>query len=135
MAQTTTSLKAGVARVNITPVPGAWMAGYPPGLGQVDEFPDNIKGFVGRKQPSTGAHDPLWAKALVIGNGEELIAIVSIDTLLVTKAFTDAVREEAKRRCGIPPQNLLINTTHTHSAPDVFGLHSPRNEALEKHLL
>jgi len=130
----TATLRAGVGRVNVTPPVGAWMAGYPPELGQVDEFPDNIKGFVGRKNPSTGAHDPLWAKALVLDNGETRTAIVSIDTLVVTKAFTDLVRLEAQQRWGIPPQNLLINTTHTHSAPDVFGLHSPRNETLEKQL-
>jgi neutral ceramidase len=131
MAQT---FKAGAARVNVTPPAGAWMAGYPPELGQVEEFPDNIKGFVGRKKPSTGAHDPLWAKALVLDNGKERVAIVSIDTLIVTRAFTDAVRAESQRRWNISPQNLLINTTHTHSAPDVFGLHSPRNETLENHL-
>ncbi len=129
-----TSPRAGVSRVNVTPPPGAWMAGYPPGLGQVDHFPDNIKGFVGRKKPGTGAHDPLWAKALVLDNGEERVAIVAIDTLVVTKTFTDSVRAEANRRWQIPPQNLLINTTHTHSAPDVFGLHSPRSEALENQL-
>jgi len=127
-------LKAGAGRVNVTPQAGAWMAGYPPELGQVDEFPDNIKGFVGRKKPSTGAHDPLWAKAFVLDNGQERMAIVSIDTLLVTKVFTDLVRQEAEQRWGIPPRNLLINTTHTHSAPDVFGLHSPRSEMLEKQL-
>ena len=127
-------LKAGVGRVNVTPGAGVWMAGYPPELGQVENFPDNIKGFVGRKEPSKGMHDPLWAKAFVITNGEETIAIVSIDTLIVTKVFTDSIRRESQRRWGIPPQNLLINTTHTHSAPDVFGLHSPRNEALEQHL-
>jgi neutral ceramidase len=127
-------LWAGVARVNVTPSAGHWMAGYPPELGQVDEFPDNIKGFVGRKKPSTGAHDPLWAKALVLDNGDERIAIVSIDTLIVTKVFTDALRAESERRWKIAPRNLLINTTHTHSAPDVFGLHSPRNEVLENQL-
>src|SRR5450432_741014 len=94
-------LKAGVGRVNVTPPVGAWMAGYPPELGQVEEFPDNIKGFVGRKKPSTGAHDPLWAKALVLDNGTERIAIVSIDTLVVTKAFTDSVRAAAEKRFGI----------------------------------
>ncbi len=127
-------LRAGVARVNVTPTAGNWMAGYPPELGQVPEFPDNIKGYVGRKKPSIGAHDPLWAKSLVLDNGEERTAIVSIDTLIVTKAFTDLVRQEAHLRYGIPPQNLLINTTHTHSAPDVFGLHSPRSRTLEKQL-
>ncbi len=133
MSQITT-LKAGVGRINVTPPPGNWMAGYPPELGKVPEFPDNIKGFVGRKKPAVGAHDPLWTKALVLDNGQERIGIVSIDTLVVTKAFTDAIRAEAAQRFQIPPQNLLINTTHTHSAPDVFGLHSPRNEPLEKHL-
>lgn len=127
-------LRAGVARVNVTPTAGNWMAGYPPELGQVPEFPDNIKGYVGRKKPSIGSHDPLWAKALVLDNGEERTAIVSIDTLIVTKAFTDLVRQEAQLRWGILPQNLLINTTHTHSAPDIFGLHSPHSERLEKQL-
>jgi hypothetical protein len=110
------------------------MAGYPPGLGAVEHFPDNIRGFVGRLKPGAGAHDPLWAKALVLDNGTERIAIVAIDTLVVTKTFTDSIRAEAEKRWGIPPQNLLINTTHTHSAPDVFGLHSPRSETLERQL-
>lgn len=52
----------------------------------------------------------------------------------MTKAFTDSVRAAAEKRYGILPQNLLINTTHTHSAPDVFGLHSPRSETLENQL-
>ncbi len=111
------SLKAGVGRVNVTPAAGNWMAGYPPELGQVEEFPDNIKGFVGRKKPSTGVHDPLWAKALVLDNGDERIAIVSIDTLIVTKIFTDALRAEAQQRWNIAPPNLLINTTHTPQCP------------------
>ena len=127
-------LKAGAARVQVTPAPGVWMAGYPPELGQVDDFPDNIKGYVGRKEPSDGVHDPLWAKAVVLDDGYQRLGIVAIDTLIVTLDFTRGVREEIATRCNIPPQNLLINTTHTHGGPDVFGLHSPRNEVLENQL-
>ncbi len=111
------TFKAGVARVNVTPPAGNWMAGYPPELGQVEEFPDNIKGFVGRKKPSVGAHDPLWAKALVFDNGDERVAIVSIDTLIVTKKFTDGLRAESQLRWNITPQNLLINTTQKLDSP------------------
>ncbi len=49
------TLRAGAGRVNVTPPPGAWMAGYPPGLGVVENFPDNIKGFVGRLKRSWAA--------------------------------------------------------------------------------
>lgn len=90
---------------------------------------------MGRKEPATGAHDPLWAKALVLDNGDQRIGIVSIDTLVVTGQFTARVRQELASRWGIPAENVLINTTHTHSAPDVFGMHSPRNAALEQQLL
>jgi hypothetical protein len=110
------------------------MAGYPPELGDVPEFPDNIRGFVGRKQPAQGAHDPLWVKAVVLDNGEQRVGIISIDTLIVTHEFTRRVRQAVSACCGIPPNNLLINTTHTHSGPDVFGLHSPHNETLENAL-
>ena len=133
MSQSNT-FKAGAARVQVTPEVGVWMAGYPPELGQVEDFPDNIKGYVGRKQPSEGVHDPLWAKAVVLDDGQQRIGIVAIDTLIVTRDFTQAVRKEIEQRCGIPPQNLLINTTHTHGGADVFGLHSPRNIDLENQL-
>jgi hypothetical protein len=127
-------LKVGAGRVLVTPAPGAWMAGYPPTLHEVEGFPDNIRGFVGRKEPAKGAHDPLWAKAVVLDDGRQRIGIVSIDTLIVLGDWTHSVRAEVASRSGIAPSNLLINTTHTHSAPDVFGLHSERNEALEAQL-
>jgi neutral/alkaline ceramidase-like enzyme len=127
-------LRVGSGRALITPAPGAWMAGYPPKLADVEGFPANIRGYVGRKEPATGAHDPLWAKAVVLDDGQQRVGIVGIDTLIVLGEWTHNVRQEVASRSGIPPQNLLINTTHTHSGPDVFGLHSDRNEALEAQL-
>jgi hypothetical protein len=103
-------------------------------LHEVEGFPENIRGFVGRKAPATGAHDPLWAKAVVLDDGQQRIGIVAIDTLIVLGEWTHRVRQEVAARSGIPPHNLLINTTHTHSAPDVFGLHSDRREDLEAQL-
>lgn len=134
MTEQKRSLKVGAGRTMVTPPPGEWMAGYPPELHEVEGFPDNIRGYVGRKEPATGVHDPLWAKAVVLDDGDRRIGIVSIDTLVVTRDFTTRVREAIASRCGIPAHHLLINTTHTHSAPDVFGFHSALNESLEDQL-
>ena len=47
-------LKAGMARVDITPPQGLELAGYP-------HYPRN----------NTGAHDPLYAACMYLNNGEE----------------------------------------------------------------
>ncbi len=57
-------LKAGFARVCISPLPGAPLAG-----------------FAARQHVSEGIHDDLFARALVITNDEGALALVSLDVL------------------------------------------------------
>src|SRR6185295_12401753 len=58
-------LTAGVAKSDITPAVGTPLAGYGARLAK----------------PSTGVHDPTEARALIIDNGSEKIAFVSVDHL------------------------------------------------------
>jgi len=50
-------------------------------------------------------------------------AIVACDVLFVTDAMVQAAAEVITRRCGIPPDHLLVNATHTHSAPSTIRVH------------
>jgi hypothetical protein len=96
------ALKGGTAKVDITPPIGVWLSGYG-----------------SRKKPSEGILDPLYAKALVLDDGQEKIAIVSADLLWVPLEITNEIRRQVQEKIGIPQQNVMICGTHTHFAPKI----------------
>src|SRR5688572_23353553 len=81
-------LHAGVAAVDITPPVGYPMAGH---------FYERI---------STGVHDPLHVKALVLGQGPTRAALVICDVVNVPQELANRIRDEAQRRTGIPATNI-----------------------------
>jgi len=96
------ALKAGCAKVSITPPAGVWLSGY-----------------ASRNKPSEGISDELYVKALVLDDGQNKIAIVSADLLWVPLETTNEVRELVKQKVGIPESNILICATHTHFGPKI----------------
>jgi neutral ceramidase len=89
-------LKAGVARVEITP--STLMPMY---------------GYANRKcGPANGTHDPLMAKVLVLEAGDSRMAIVTTD---LGSLVSENLRREVASKLGIPV--LLLSASHTHSAP------------------
>ena len=95
-------LKAGVAKIEITPDEPAYMAGYS-----------------SRNKPSEGVFDPLHARVLVLEHGDKRLALVSLDLCWFPSA---RVPKEAKERLGI--DLVLMAASHTHSGPDY--LHAER---------
>jgi len=77
-----------------------------------------ISGGMGTPVQPTGKKGDLFVRALVLEKGETRIAIVSIDNLGWPAALGDRSRALVK---GIPPENVLIGVTHTHSAPDAYA--------------
>ncbi len=77
-----------------------------------------VSGGVGTSHPVTQRQGDLTVRALVFEQDATRVAIVSADFLGFPAVLGNAVREKVK---GIPPQNILIGATHTHSAPDCYG--------------
>jgi len=77
-----------------------------------------VSGGVGTPNPVTEKKGDLFVRALVFEKGEERIAIVGIDNLGWPAVLGDKSRELIS---SIPPENILIGVTHTHSAPDAYG--------------
>ena len=93
-------LTAGFSKVCISPPIGAPLAG-----------------FAARQGVSEGIHDDLFARALVLANGEAVVALVSVDLLALSGDFIKRVREAIQRRTSIDPSSVMIASTHTHAGP------------------
>ena len=77
-----------------------------------------VSGGIGIPKPTREKKGDLFARAVVLERAGTRIAIVSVDNLGWSSALGDRSRALIK---GIPPENILIGATHTHSAPDAYG--------------
>ncbi|HBT62757.1 MAG TPA: hypothetical protein DEB40_13540 [Elusimicrobia bacterium] len=78
-------------------------------------------GAAGRKPK--GVHDPLYARLLVLRDGERTVGVVGLDILGL---YRDDV-EDIRRLSGLsgPGRYLFVAATHDHSGPDTLGLWGP----------
>ncbi|MGZ4965116.1 MAG: hypothetical protein ACXWC8_21385 [Limisphaerales bacterium] len=83
----------------------------------------------GTNAPFTGIHDDLFARALVLDDGHQSLAILSVDSIGFDNSilghgrnFTDEWRKNIARHTGLKPANIMLAATHTHSAPETIGL-------------
>jgi hypothetical protein len=77
-----------------------------------------VSGGVGTPIPSHIKNGDLTVRAIVFEKKGERIAIVNIDNLGWPAVLGDKSRKLIQ---GIPPENILIGVTHTHSAPDAYA--------------
>jgi hypothetical protein len=103
-AKTMPELLAGIAKANITPYVGAFLAGYG-----------------NRDHGCKGVHDELYARAMVLTAGEETVALVSADLIGLSIDSVARVRSQVESVSGIAPDRVMVACTHTHSGP-VMGL-------------
>ena len=107
---------AGTAKIDITPNGSVWMDGMI------------------RSHRSTGVHDPLFARALVLANSGETaqgFAVISVDVCGLDEKSTNLTRLLIEAKTGIPAKQVIIAATHTHSGPATIGFF---NQAEEKYL-
>ena len=118
-------LHVGLAAVDITP---------PPGLPLMGNFRDD---YLAR-----GVHDPLMAKAIVLEDPSGAkAAVLALDVCMLDRHNVALIRDVIGRSAVVPPKNVLVHATHTHSAPAphdrfLFGLdYRPYRAAAEAMLV
>lgn len=96
----TDGLRAGVAKVDITPT-----------------LPCKLSGYASRTNLSTGVHDPLSARALAFEQGGKRLVLVSTDIIGFYAGTADHMRAAICEACKLEPSELFLAGIHTHSAP------------------
>lgn len=102
-------LRAGFARIDITPTQPVMLAGYE-----------------SRKELSKGVHDPLSARAAAFESDGEKLVLISLDNLGFYNDTAEPLRQSILDECGLKPSQLMLCAIHTHSAP-ALGLTSERS--------
>jgi hypothetical protein len=93
-------MRAGAARVSIEP---------PLDLPMV--------GFVRQWQTASGYGLPLEATALAIESRGTAVVLIGVDTVGIQSPEVDRLRERVGGAIDVPPENVLLNWSHTHLAP------------------
>ncbi|MCL6518661.1 MAG: neutral/alkaline non-lysosomal ceramidase N-terminal domain-containing protein [Armatimonadetes bacterium] len=93
-------LLAGVAKAVINPPVGV-----------------DLSGYASRTSGSTGIHDDLHAKALVISDGSTKAAVVTLDLVGIDARQVADLRAEISSKTDVPMGNILISASHTHTGP------------------
>ena len=96
-------LRAGLGRVKITPKLPMWLTGY-----------------AGRDQPATEVLQDIWAKVLVVEEGKDRVVIVTTDLLGISHEISVEVARQVDSLYGIKRDQLILNSSHTHSGPMVW---------------
>ena len=95
--------QVGVSRIDITP-----------------QEPLRLSGYGNRTKPSEGGDTPLYARALVLREGGGLIRVlVSVDTIGFPGDLTVEVAKLLKEKFGIAREDVVISSTHSHTAPQL----------------
>lgn len=97
--------QAGLAKTSITPTEPIWLAG-----------------FGSRTKPSEGVRQDIFVRALALQDSTGAKSVITtLDLVGIEKEMADAIAGQCRERFGLPRDRLLLNVSHTHSAP-VAGL-------------
>jgi neutral ceramidase len=94
------ALRVGHGRVCITP-PG----------------PVRMMGYAGRTELSRGVHDDLFANAVALESGDRRVLILALDVCSLNLDGVTELKAAIGERTGLSPEQILINTSHTHAGP------------------
>ena len=76
-----------------------------------------MSGYRGRREVSTGVHDPLYARIVAFETGGKRLVLVSADLIGFYDGTTEQFRDAICDRFDLKPCELFLCGTHTHSGP------------------
>lgn len=94
------------------------------GAAIVDITPEQLPVLVNGSMTARSASEVktrVNARAIVIADGEERIALVVVDSCMVPQVLLDDAKQRVENRVGIAKDHIMISATHTHTAPSAFS--------------
>ncbi|MGI6087983.1 MAG: neutral/alkaline non-lysosomal ceramidase N-terminal domain-containing protein [Kiritimatiellia bacterium] len=108
-------IKAGYGETVITPPSGVELCGY---------------GYY-LQRACQSVHDDLKARALCVTCGDTVLFLIVCDLIGLDIGTTDNIRQAIAAEHNIPPSNVLLACTHTHTGPATIFLRACGNISAE----
>ncbi len=103
--------------------------GYSAGWARVTVNPDSGTGLGGFSNADTRLSktilDDLKFSVTAVSNGTDIFLFITADVLYVSASNLKALTNIAQKNYGIPAENVVLNATHTHSAPAIYQAEAP----------
>ena len=99
-------------------------AAFQVGAAVVDVTPDKLPvllngGMLNRQSDKIKSR--VNARAFALSDGRNQLAIVVVDSCMMSRPVLDEAKALAAKRTGIPADRILISATHSHTAPSSMG--------------
>lgn len=95
-------LKAGIARIDITP-----------------DLPVKLYGYASRKTYSQGIHDHLYARVVAFESEDQKLVMVSTDIGSFTDTLYSVIKKSMMEKYGLKDSEFFLAAIHSHSSPVV----------------
>lgn len=101
-------LRAGFARIDITPGTDCTLEGY---------------AFRWEAVPAgnLGVHDPLYASVLILEDGGRPAVLANVQLCEVPTDLARQLRREIAEKVGTVPERVILSAVHTHSGPGLMS--------------
>ncbi len=81
------------------------------------DWPVKMAGYLNRTGYNEGVLHDMFAKALLIHDGENRVLIISLDLCAIDRGFADEIKLWANNKYGFLEKDIVIHAIHTHSGP------------------
>src|SRR5829696_3349963 len=112
-----------MAALGCTATPAAAAAKLRAGAGRADITPDTghyLGGWTRADRTAKGQQTRLFARTIVLQQGNRKLALVSIDLFMIPGGLLKQIGDGLAAR-GFSEQNILISASHTHSGPGGYA--------------
>ncbi|MGE0761389.1 MAG: hypothetical protein AB7O38_30525, partial [Pirellulaceae bacterium] len=104
LAEAQAELRAGAAIIDVTP----------------EKLPVLVNGGMLSRSVDT-IKTRMYARAIVVDEGGERLAMVVVDSCMMSRDLLDEAKQLAAQQTKIRPDRMLISATHAHSVPSSMG--------------
>lgn len=100
---------------------GSKDTGLQVGYGRVDITPGYVMNIAGSAadRKANGYLDPIYITFIALRYGEETFLVATMDLVGAYEEYTVPLHSRVSQETGVPEDNIIINSTHTHSSVSI----------------